>query len=668
MVYFITDQHHQVLEYLKRFAPKELIDQGISLADRSYVNECYRVDQKIHGNVRETEEHSETSCLYILSQNSIEPNCTCSGYGSKWCKHTVALLWAAKDLGLLEYRAGFDEPESMYRPTGSSPEEIALVLGEIQNEIPIQASELKHPPVTISLDVGSDRLGVQMEIAGEIQVPALIEIEKRPSSRTLDNLLLKYLQEEGIWDEERKFWYVNTSKAIEPIIGIIQEYKDVQIARDKKTEKVSFSEELLEAKLTINWRKTDLELEIHWMTPDGNLIEKDSDLIGTGPYWVAINSTVYKLTPLASRIASLFPLGSRVVVPKYRSGTILEIFNTSQKRTKYLTVKGTKFIPDAEVAEPNPKLSLNLKSKPSFTSQEEIELVGVLDFEYPTPAEDSDIVFLPNRITEQQHVEHLKNVGFYFDPIIKRFRVSGDDALDLVADAKKSFSKEWIIEGINEIKSSLKFSQLTLLIDISGTKSEWNSDLNATFDCHISLTQNNANVPISSLFKNTTNESDRWIKLDSGAYARAPGGSLSKLQAILGTFHSSFWMSNAIRTKLSSAQAISLSSMDAGDSIQITTSKDFNEFTAKFKNFTKIAPIKISKNFKGKLRPYQKEGVYWLNFLYEFGFGGILADEMGLGKTVQTLAFLQHLKDQGNNSPVLIVVPTSIITNWLYEA
>ncbi|MCB9030713.1 MAG: DEAD/DEAH box helicase [Deltaproteobacteria bacterium] len=127
-------------------------------------------------------------------------------------------------------------------------------------------------------------------------------------------------------------------------------------------------------------------------------------------------------------------------------------------------------------------------------------------------------------------------------------------------------------------------------------------------------------------------------------------------------------MSNAIRTKLSSAQAISLSSMDAGDSIQITTSKDFNEFTAKFKNFTKIAPIKISKNFKGKLRPYQKEGVYWLNFLYEFGFGGILADEMGLGKTVQTLAFLQHLKDQGNNSPVLIVVPTSIITNWLYEA
>ena len=41
------------------------------------------------------------------------------------------------------------------------------------------------------------------------------------------------------------------------------------------------------------------------------------------------------------------------------------------------------------------------------------------------------------------------------------------------------------------------------------------------------------------------------------------------------------------------------------------------------------------------LRPYQKQGVAWLRFLRENGFGGILADEMGLGKTLQTLAFLQ---------------------------
>ena len=44
------------------------------------------------------------------------------------------------------------------------------------------------------------------------------------------------------------------------------------------------------------------------------------------------------------------------------------------------------------------------------------------------------------------------------------------------------------------------------------------------------------------------------------------------------------------------------------------------------------------------LRPYQKHGVAWLGFLRENGFGGILADEMGLGKTLQTLAFLQSVR------------------------
>ena len=47
---------------------------------------------------------------------------------------------------------------------------------------------------------------------------------------------------------------------------------------------------------------------------------------------------------------------------------------------------------------------------------------------------------------------------------------------------------------------------------------------------------------------------------------------------------------------------------------------------------------------EGVLRPYQKHGVAWLQFLRENGFGGILADEMGLGKTLQVLALLESLR------------------------
>ncbi len=65
------------------------------------------------------------------------------------------------------------------------------------------------------------------------------------------------------------------------------------------------------------------------------------------------------------------------------------------------------------------------------------------------------------------------------------------------------------------------------------------------------------------------------------------------------------------------------------------------------------------------LRPYQKDGAAWLQFLRAHGFGGILADEMGLGKTVQVLA---HLRSSARTGPSLVVCPSSLVFNWEAEA
>ena len=48
-------------------------------------------------------------------------------------------------------------------------------------------------------------------------------------------------------------------------------------------------------------------------------------------------------------------------------------------------------------------------------------------------------------------------------------------------------------------------------------------------------------------------------------------------------------------------------------------------------------PVETPAGLRATLRPYQSEGVAFLQRLRESGTGGILADEMGLGKTLQTI-------------------------------
>ena len=80
-------------------------------------------------------------------------------------------------------------------------------------------------------------------------------------------------------------------------------------------------------------------------------------------------------------------------------------------------------------------------------------------------------------------------------------------------------------------------------------------------------------------------------------------------------------------------------------------------------------PLPAPEGFNGQLRPYQERGLGWLAFLHRFNQGACLADDMGLGKTIQLLAFLQHLKAEKElRRPVLLVAPTSVLTNWLREA
>ena len=89
-----------------------------------------------------------------------------------------------------------------------------------------------------------------------------------------------------------------------------------------------------------------------------------------------------------------------------------------------------------------------------------------------------------------------------------------------------------------------------------------------------------------------------------------------------------------------------------------------------------LETIEVPGGFRGELRPYQLRGVSWLAFLERFGFGACLADDMGLGKTIQLLALLLHEREVGIEAkaesaglgPTLLVVPMSVVGNWVREA
>ena len=83
----------------------------------------------------------------------------------------------------------------------------------------------------------------------------------------------------------------------------------------------------------------------------------------------------------------------------------------------------------------------------------------------------------------------------------------------------------------------------------------------------------------------------------------------------------------------------------------------------------KWEPVDLGR-LEGTLRPYQKEGVYWMRFLEKSGLSGLLADEMGLGKTLQTLTWisLARTDPEACGKPALVVCPTSLVQNWAAEA
>ncbi|MBP7134490.1 DEAD/DEAH box helicase, partial [Patescibacteria group bacterium] len=171
-----------------------------------------------------------------------------------------------------------------------------------------------------------------------------------------------------------------------------------------------------------------------------------------------------------------------------------------------------------------------------------------------------------------------------------------------------------------------------------------------------------------TMLKQAMGSDEPIIRLPDGRIVRIQNN--DELQALLG------WMNES---GTSDAKTVRVRRYHVPELLFLTQSTrhtHFQQTDAAFERFMhdvsrgEIAEAPVLTPLLAKtLRPYQRDGVQWLQFLHRYGFGGVLADEMGLGKTVQVLAFLSSLQQlKKTPSPALIVCPKTLLTVWHEEA
>ncbi|CAM4445924.1 MAG: RNA polymerase-associated protein RapA [Legionellaceae bacterium] len=161
-------------------------------------------------------------------------------------------------------------------------------------------------------------------------------------------------------------------------------------------------------------------------------------------------------------------------------------------------------------------------------------------------------------------------------------------------------------------------------------------------------------------------------RLPDGRFLPVPIARIRTILQVLTELYDTESLSGTHRLRLSKVRAAQLTELE--QAIENGRFKWFGgEQTRllgeRLKDFSGIKTVSLPMNFQADLRPYQQEGLNWLQFLREFGLCGILADDMGLGKTVQALAHILLEKQSGRMVlPTLVIAPTSLMMNWFMEA
>ena len=222
-------------------------------------------------------------------------------------------------------------------------------------------------------------------------------------------------------------------------------------------------------------------------------------------------------------------------------------------------------------------------------------------------------------------------------------------------DAFEQWRKnEYSILGFNQLRDNrMNAHKMSVQTSVS-SGIDW-------FEIHAKVNFGDQVASLKEVQKAVLNKT-RYIKLGNGTLGVMPKEWVDKFGSY---FRSGTIKDDFIKTHHTNFQLIDdLFDKEILSEEVVLKLEDYQE---KLSNFQSISSTKVPKKLKATLRDYQKEGLNWLNFLDEFGFGGCLADDMGLGKTIQMIAYLLHQIEKGRTDANLVIVPTSLLFNWQLE-
>jgi superfamily II DNA or RNA helicase len=255
---------------------------------------------------------------------------------------------------------------------------------------------------------------------------------------------------------------------------------------------------------------------------------------------------------------------------------------------------------------------------------------------------------------EQSAASILREAGFQGPGAMGDFVLQGQNQiLRFFAVLLPELQKKWKVSiGSRFQNVTQRLERITPKLDVVASGEDW-------FELSYSLESERGDRFSASDVQRLLQVGQGFTKLRDGTVAVFDPTKLEEFRNIIQDCYPTQTQPGRYRISRAQAGFIDGAARDLGATVG--ASQEWRQWTESQQQLKPLQTLPLG-SLESVLRPYQKEGVYWLHFLAENRLGGILADEMGLGKTLQTLAFLRTVSGTS-----LIVCPASLLFNWRRE-